>query len=91
MCAGIDSTSAARLSVHHTLTTPVQAALRLLGLDPFAAAALIVELSPLAELTALEADIAAQGPMRELPSLSGQMLDIAAITHADLTVRMFAT
>ncbi len=89
--AGIGALDAARLSLHHTLTTPLQAALRLGGLDPFAVAALAASLAPVVDEVAAEAAQAATGPIDELPCLVGPFTEIAAVEHAARTDRLFAT
>jgi urease accessory protein len=82
---------AAALALHHALTTPAQAAVRLLGLDPFAVAALTVRLAPEARAVAAEAVAAAAGPPADLPAASGPMVDVAAAGHRLWDVRLFAT
>lgn len=89
--AGIGALDAARLSLHHTLTTPLQAALRLGGLDPYAVAALAASLAPVAEEVAAEAALAAEGPIDELPCLVGPLTEIAAVEHVARSDRLFAT
>lgn len=89
--AGIGALDAARLSLHHTLTTPLQAALRLGGLDPFAVAALAASLAPVVDEVAAEAVAAADGPIDELPCLVGPLTEIAAGEHAARSDRLFAT
>ncbi len=54
VAAGLDAVDVAGLSVHHAVTTPAQAAVRLLGLDPFGVAAVTARLAPVA------VDVAAQ-------------------------------
>ncbi len=89
--AGIGALDAARLTLHHTLTTPLQAALRLGGLDPYAVAALAASLAPVVDEVAAEAVAAAHGPIDELPCLVGPLTEIAAVEHAVRTDRLFAT
>ncbi|MEZ5409032.1 MAG: urease accessory UreF family protein [Acidimicrobiales bacterium] len=89
--AGIGALDAARLSLHHTLTTPLQAALRLGGLDPFAVAALAASLATVVDEVAAEAALAGEGPIDELPCLVGPLTEIAAVEHAARTDRLFAT
>lgn len=89
--AGATPLQAARISLHHSISAPIQAAIRLLGLDPFAAAALTVQLADIAELTAKEAAFAGEGPLSELPSRTGMVTDLAAIEHPNSNPRMFAT
>ena len=89
--AGIGPLDAARLSLHHCLTTPLQAALRLGGLDPYAVAGLAASLAPVVDEVAAEAVAAAAGPIDELPCLVGPLTEIAAVEHAARTDRLFAT
>jgi urease accessory protein len=98
VAARCDVVEVARLAVHHVLTTPAQAAVRLLGLDPFAVAALTAQLSPVAEQVAADAVVAARsavaadlGNLADLPALSSPLVEIAAADHASWEVRMFAT
>lgn len=89
--AGLDSIDVARLVVHHTVATPLQAAVRLLGLDPFAVAGLAASLADEGHDIALQAAASALGPLRDLPAASGPMLDIAACEHAQRDTALFAT
>jgi urease accessory protein len=69
--AGCDVDEVARLVVHHALTTPAQAAVRLLGLDPFAVAAVTAHLGPLAEQVAADAVRAVRRALSPRVSLDG--------------------
>jgi urease accessory protein len=92
VAAGLDAVTAARLAVHHATATPAQSALRLLGLDPYAVAALTAALAVQGELVALEAVFAASGPLDELPARTGPVVEIAAADHASrTTTRLFAS
>jgi urease accessory protein len=91
VAAGLDAPAAARLSVHHAVTTPAQAAVRLLGLDPFAVAALTARLAAPAAAVAETAVRAAAGPPADLPARTGPVLDVAADEHRRWDVRLFAT
>jgi urease accessory protein len=82
---------AALLSLHHAATMPAQAAVRLLGLDPFEVAALTVRLAAPIEILAVEACTAAEGPLADLPAGSGPLLEIAAVEHRRLDPRLFVT
>jgi urease accessory protein len=89
--AGLDVHAVASLAVHHAVTTPAQAAVRLLGLDPFAVAALIVRVGEVAsDVVARAVDLAA-APLAELPAESAPVLDMAAARHAESPSRLFAT
>jgi urease accessory protein len=89
--AGLAPGEVAALALHHALTTPAQAAVRLLGLDPFAVAALTVRLGAEAGAVAAEAVAAAGGPPADLPARSGPLVDVAAAEHRLWDVRLFAT
>lgn len=91
VAARLDALTVARIAVHHAIATPAQSALRLLGLDPYAVAALTASLSGQGELIALEATFAAGGPIEDLPARTGPAVEIAAATHASLTTRLFAS
>jgi urease accessory protein len=91
VAAGLDAIDVARLAVHHAVTTPAQAAVRLLGLDPFAVAALTAELATEGEAVVELAVAFAAGPIADLPARTGPLVEIAAIEHAALTTRLFAS
>ena len=91
VAAGLDASTVARIAIHHATATPAQSALRLLGLDPFAVAALTASLALEGELVADEAVAAASGPLADLPARAGPVVEIAAVTHASLTTRLFAS
>jgi urease accessory protein len=81
----------AELVVHHAMSTPAQAGLRLLGLDPYAVAALVARLAPSALAVVDEAVAASEGPVAGLPAVTVPLLDIAATDHAAWTIRHFAS
>jgi urease accessory protein len=92
LAAGLDPLDVARLSVHHALTTPAQAALRLLGLDPYEVAALTVRLGDVAALVvgdALACSIVED--LADLPARTGPVVEIAAVEHRTWDYRLFAT
>ena len=102
VAAGLEPSDVAALSLHHAITTPAQAALRLLGLDPFAVAALTAQLATRAEQVAAAAVVLARGVLRDdatidraaladLPAASGPLVDIAAVEHRSWDMRLFAT
>jgi urease accessory protein len=91
LAAGLDAVTVARIAVHHATATPAQSALRLLGLDPFAVAALTASLTVEGEQVAMEALFAAGGPIEDLPARTGPVVEIAAAAHASLTTRLFAS
>jgi urease accessory protein len=91
VAGGLGADEVAQVSVYGSLTTPTQAAVRLLGLDPFAVAELVASRFSGANAVAAEAVAAAGRPLAELPAGSGMLLDIAAMEHRDRPIRMFAT
>jgi len=91
VAAGLGPLEVARVAVHHAITTPAQAAVRLLGLDPFAVAALTARLSRDAAWVIDAAMAAATGPLTELPARTGPVVEIAALEHDRRQARLFAT
>lgn len=81
----------AALTLHHAATTPAQAGVRLLGLDPVGVAAIVARLAPLASTLASQAVAAANGSLGALPAYSSPIVDIAATAHAAWETRHFAT
>ncbi len=91
VAAGLSAEEVAALAVHHSITTPAQAAVRLLGLDPYAVAAITASLSVDGERVVADALDAAAGPLALLPARTGPLVDIAAIEHGGRDDRLFAT
>ncbi|TXS51616.1 urease accessory protein UreF [Streptomyces sp. t39] len=89
--AGLGAADAAHCAVHESVSGPVTAAVRLLGLDPFQATAVLAGLAPeMDEVAARAADAAGRGP-DALPAASAPLLDITAEDHAAWPVRLFAS
>ena len=91
LAAGLGPRAAAELAVHHAISTPAQAAVKLLGLDPYAVAAMTARIGPEALEIVSRALAAAFGPLAELPARSGPLLELAALDHDRREQRMFAT
>lgn len=91
VAAGLDERGAATLVAHHSIATPTQAAVKLLGLDPFEVTALAARLGDEAELVVDAAVTAAEGALAGLPARTSPLLDVAAVEHHGWPVRMFAT
>lgn len=91
IAAGLDAVDVARVAVHHATATPAQSALRLLGLDPFAVAALTASLAVVGDDVAAAAVAAAAGPICDLPARAGPVVEIAAASHTTLPTRLFAS
>jgi urease accessory protein len=93
--AGIGQHEAALTAAHGAVTAPATAAVRLLGLDPFAVAALLARLAAdvdaVAEAAVVDAAVSADGDWRSLPACSAPLLDIGAERHAAQEVRLFAS
>ncbi|MBY8883275.1 urease accessory protein UreF [Streptomyces sp. PTM05] len=93
--AGLGPPDAARAAAHESVSGPATAAVRLLGLDPFEATAVLARLAP--EVDAVTAHalrraerVAAEGT-DALPAASAPLLDILAEHHAAWPVRLFAS
>jgi urease accessory protein len=87
-CALTGGTSeiAARAAALASCTAPASAAVRLLGLDPYAVHRVLADLAPMIESIA---DAAAQA--QELPADSAPALELLADVHATQEVRLFAS
>ena len=88
---GLSAREVASLVVHHTTTTPAQAAVRLLGLDPFESAAAVAATAAVAVEVAEAAANAAEGPLDHLPADGTVLCDLAAERHALMPARLFTT
>lgn len=82
---------AARWAAYDSISSPASAAVRLLGLDPFAAWGVVAALLPDADHIAAEAAAGARRPLDQLPASSAPLLDIGAERHATQEVRLFAS
>ncbi|MDX6355284.1 MAG: urease accessory protein [Streptomyces sp.] len=94
--AGLGPLDAAHAALYESASGPATAAVRLLSLDPFHAAAVLARLAPeidaVAEAAARAAErAAAEGSAAALPAASAPLLDIAAEHHAAWPVRLFAS
>lgn len=88
--AGLDDWSTATVSLHGAVQLAVGAGIRLLGLDPFAAAAVVAGLGPtLHEVAVRAADV---GPApRDLPAVGTPVLDLLLAAHDHQDRRLFAS
>jgi urease accessory protein len=89
--AGLGAEDAAFCSAYESAGGPVTAAVRLLGLDPFEATAVLARLAPEIDEVVTEAVRAAQAGTQALPTASAPLLDITAEAHASWPVRLFAS
>jgi len=88
--AGVDAASTALLSLHHAVQGATTAAVRLLGLDPYAVGAASAVLAP--DLDAAAARAAAHGPdPADLPAAGAPMLDVLLHAHDRAERRLFAS
>ncbi|WP_225850469.1 urease accessory protein UreF [Streptomyces sp. HPF1205] len=95
LAAGLGPLDAAYAAAYESVGGPAAAAVRLLGLDPFRAAAVQARLAPEIDEVAAAAARAARRAAAEgpgvLPAASSPLLDIAAEQHAAWPVRLFAS
>lgn len=88
---GLDAQDAAVAAVHDAVAGPAAAAVRLLGLDPFAVHAALARLGPQLDSIARESAAQARTSPAELPACGAPLLDILAEHHAAWEVRLFAS
>ncbi|MGK5677819.1 urease accessory protein UreF [Actinoplanes sp. URMC 104] len=89
--AGLGATEAAVAAAHTTVTGPASAAVRLLGLDPYAVHGLLARLAGDCDRIAAGAAARALDPVDDLPAAGGPLLDVGAELHATWEVRLFAS
>jgi urease accessory protein len=89
--AGLGPAEAAVAAAHGTITGPASAAVRLLGLDPYAVHALLAVLAPECDRIAAGAAARAGDAIDALPAAGAPLLDIGAELHATWEVRLFAS
>jgi urease accessory protein len=89
--AGLTPGAAAVAAAHGTTTGAASAAVRLLGLDPYAVHALLARLAPECDRVAAVAAARSGDPVDELPAAGAPLLDIGAEHHATWEVRLFAS
>jgi urease accessory protein len=89
--AGLTPREAAVAAAYGSLTGPATAAVRLLGLDPYGAHALLAALAPECDRIAHDAADHARDPVDELPAAGAPLLDLGAEHHATWEVRLFAS
>jgi urease accessory protein len=88
--AGGDPELAARAAALGACAGPASAAVRLLGLDPFAVQAMLARLAP--EIDQIAATAAAVAmPPASLPADGAPALDLLADYHRTAEVRLFAS
>ncbi|WP_344288999.1 urease accessory protein UreF, partial [Streptomyces synnematoformans] len=96
--AGLGPADASYAAVYEAVSGPATATVRLLGLDPFEATAVLARLAPELDDVAARATTAgvraAAGGRTDvdvLPAAGAPLLDIAAEEHAVRTARLFAS
>ncbi|MEW5625246.1 urease accessory UreF family protein, partial [Streptomyces hydrogenans] len=100
--AGLGPEDAAHCAAYETVGGPATATVRLLGLDPYQATAVLARLVPVMDEVAARATAAAREgvggppapappPPPPLPAASAPLLDITAEQHAAWPVRLFAS
>lgn len=91
VAAGLSPLEAAHAAAYEAVSGPATAAVRLLGLDPFEASAVLARLAPAVTGIAGEAARAAHGRIDELPAAAAPLLEITAEDHATWPMRLFAS
>jgi urease accessory protein len=89
--AGGSPELAARAAALAACASPASAAVRLLGLDPFAVQAMLARLAPGIDECARRAAKDAAGPPSSLPADGAPALDLLADFHLTTEVRLFAS
>ncbi|WP_127503156.1 urease accessory protein UreF [Actinoplanes solisilvae] len=89
--AGLGALEAAVAAAHGTVSGAASAAVRLLGLDPYAVHGLLARLAPDCDRIAAAAAKTAGAPVDDLPAAGAPLLDIGAELHATWEVRLFAS
>lgn len=89
--AGVGAREAAAAAAYGAVAGPAGAAVRLLGLDPYAVHGLLAGLAPLCDTITERACSTMDGPVDGLPANTAPLLDISAELHATWEVRLFAS
>ncbi|MEW1901287.1 urease accessory UreF family protein [Streptomyces sp. NPDC086147] len=89
--AGLGPEDAAHCVAYETISGPATAVVRLLGLDPYRATAVLARLAPEMDDVAERAAAAAREGVDALPAASAPLLDLTAEQHAAWPVRLFAS
>jgi len=89
--AGLGPAEAALAAAYTAVTGPASAAVRLLGLDPYAVHGLLARLAPDIDAVAAEAATLADRPVDDLPAGSAPIPEVDAEHHATWEVRLFAS
>jgi urease accessory protein len=87
--AGCSPVEAARVAAYQVVAGSASAAVRLLGLDPLRAAAILARLADQLDEVATVAAAFADGPLEDLPCPSAPALDLLAQAHTRAEARLF--
>jgi urease accessory protein len=88
--AGLDAATTAAVTVHGSVQLATSAAVRLLGLDPYAVVGLVADLGPRLEALCHDAAATSDDPAT-LPSAGAPMTDLLLAHHAVADGRLFAS
>jgi urease accessory protein len=88
--AGLDAATTAAVTVHGAVQSATSAAVRLLGLDPYAVVGLVADLGPRLEVICRDAAATPDDPAA-LPSAGAPMTDLLLAHHAVADGRLFAS
>ncbi|WP_181764413.1 urease accessory protein UreF [Streptomyces albidus (ex Kaewkla and Franco 2022)] len=91
LSAGLSPLDAAHAAAYESVSVPTTAAVRLLGLDPFEASAVLARLAPSINKIAEGGTQAARSGIDALPAAAAPLLEITAEDHATWPVRLFAS
>lgn len=89
--AGLGPADAALAAAYGMVTGPASAAVRLLGLDPYAVHGLLARLAPQIDAVAAETAAMSGWPVDDLPAGSAPVPEVDAEHHATWEVRLFAS
>jgi urease accessory protein len=89
--AGMSTAEVATSAAYGSVSGPASAAIRLLGLDPFAVHAVLSRMALDIDNVAAEAAAAARGALVDLPAAGAPLLDALAEEHATWEVKLFAS
>ncbi|MER7009692.1 urease accessory UreF family protein, partial [Dactylosporangium sp. NPDC000555] len=89
--ANLTTEQTALIATHGIVAGPASAAVRLLGLDPYQAQALLARLARACDQIATIAAADAGRAPADLPANTAPLADIHAETHATWEVRLFAS
>ncbi|MTV27428.1 urease accessory protein UreF [Nitriliruptoraceae bacterium ZYF776] len=89
--AGLSAADAATVVLHGAVQLASSAALRLLGLDPYAIVAAVADLAPALAAVVAEVVAAAGGDAADLPAAGAPRTDLLLAVHATADGRLFTS